>query len=84
MRPFDQYYFAAQEGIGSASEDQFFPLGDNSPSSADGRFWQSQHFVDRRLLVGKALFIYWPHSFDKIGSIPFPFFPNFGRMGFVR
>ena len=84
LRPFDQYYFVGQEGIGSAPEDQFFPLGDNSPSSADGRFWQSQHFVDRRLLVGKALFIYWPHSFDKIGSIPFPFFPNFGRMGFVR
>ncbi len=89
IRPYDQYYFVGKEGDGSGREDQFFPLGDNSPSSADGRYWRTEHFVDRRLMVGKALFIYWPHSFDKIRlsddhSIPFPFFPNFGRMGFVR
>jgi len=64
-------------------EDEFFALGDNSPSSADGRYWGT---VPRKLLVGKALFIYWPHSFDRVPgtSIPFPFFPNFSRMGFVR
>ncbi|HKD36784.1 MAG TPA: S26 family signal peptidase, partial [Pirellulales bacterium] len=89
IRPNDQFFIVGKEGDGSSSEDQFFPLGDNSQSSLDGRFWSSVHFVDRRLLVGKALFIYWPHSFDKIRlsddhSIPFPFFPNFGRMGFVR
>ena len=41
----------------------------------------TMHFVDRRLLIGKALFIYWPHSFDYVNvlnhKIPFPFFPNF-------
>jgi signal peptidase I len=89
MRLNDQFYFVGKEGDGSRREDQFFPLGDNSQSSLDGRYWASEHFVDRRLMVGKALFIYWPHSFDKIRisddhSIPFPFFPNFGRMGFVR
>ena len=38
------------------------------------------------LLIGKALFIYWPHSWNKIPyvNIPFPLFPNFARMGFVR
>jgi len=42
--------------------------------------------VPRDLLIGKALFIYWPHSWNRIPyvNIPFPFFPNFGRMGLVR
>jgi hypothetical protein len=37
-------------------------------------------------LVGKALFIFWPHSFDRLPGtrIPFPFFPNFARMRFIR
>jgi signal peptidase I len=80
-------------------EDQFFVLGDNSPYSKDSRLWSEEslpgalwdhrrlgHYVDRDLLVGKALFIYWPHSDHKIPgtSIPFPFFPNFAKMGFVR
>jgi signal peptidase I len=63
----------------------YLMLGDNSPQSKDSRYWYT---VDRSLLIGKALFIYWPHSFNEIeiGSvkIPFPFFPNFGDMGFVR
>jgi signal peptidase I len=79
--------------------DQFFVLGDNSPYSKDSRLWSEESlpgalhgyrrlgpYVQRDLLVGKALFIYWPHSDHRIPgtSIPFPFFPNFGKMGFVR
>ena len=67
--------------------DQFFALGDNSAFSKDGRLWgPNNHFVPRELLIGKALFIYWPHSFDRVPyfNIPFPFFPNFKDMGFVR
>jgi signal peptidase I len=69
--------------------DQFFVLGDNSAQSKDGRLWGSDHWwVSRDLLIGKALFIYWPHSWDKVTilgkDIPFPFFPNFRKMGFVR
>jgi signal peptidase I len=72
--------------------DQFFMLGDNSPYSQDSRLWGSlgipglRHYVERKLLIGKAMFIYWPHSFNKIPGlgIPFPFFPNFSDMGFVR
>jgi signal peptidase I len=65
--------------------DQFFPLGDNSPASKDGRLWHAEstyipNVVDRSLLIGKALYIYWPHALDNI----FPFCPNFPRMGFVR
>jgi len=67
-------------------KDQFLALGDNSTKSKDSRLWTSQHFVSRDLLIGKALFIYWPHSWDELPGtgIPFPFFPNFPRMGFVR
>jgi len=93
VRAYDQFYFVGKAGdpgpSGSSTpilqEDQFLPLGDNSPLSSDGRVW---HFVDRRLLIGKALFIYWPHGLDTVGDtkIPFPFgmFPNFHSMGFVR
>jgi signal peptidase I len=67
---------------------EYFMLGDNSPQSKDGRYWTIQNFVDRKLLIGKALFVYWPHSFNyvEIGSkkITLPFWPNFGRMRFVH
>jgi len=80
VREQDQFFFLGGN--------QFFTLGDNSRLSQDGRFWPQIHFVDRRLLIGKALVIYWPHSFDKVSifghDIPLPFWPNFSRMGFVR
>ena len=68
-------------------DDQFFMLGDNSPRSKDSRFWgRGRHFVDRDLMIGKAVFIYWPHSWERIPGtgIPFPYFPNFQDMQFVR
>jgi len=67
--------------------DEFLMLGDNSPQSKDSRMWSSsEYFVSRELLIGKALFIYWPHGLDHLPytDIWFPLFPNFGRMGFVR
>jgi len=81
------------------AENQFLMLGDNSAESMDSRLWeqrgpQYQYYVDRDLLIGKALFIYWPHSWDAVpgtegaswfpNGVWFPFFPNFGRMGAVR
>lgn len=91
----DVFYTPAKNGGGNGGlneevhdlgPDQFFMLGDNSPGSLDSRYWKT---VDRKLLTGKALYIYWPHSFDRVNlpggrSMPFPFFPNFSRMGFVR
>jgi signal peptidase I len=56
--------------------DQFMPLGDNSPESSDARMWTT-HYVQRDMLTGKALFVYWPHAWR-------PFWPNFKRMGFIR
>lgn len=40
--------------------DEFFMLGDNSPCSSDGREWERTHFVPRHMLLGRALFLYWP------------------------
>jgi signal peptidase I len=61
-------------------KDQFMPLGDNSPQSSDARFWHGHHYVERDLLIGKALLIYWPHTWNR----PIPFTPNFPRMGPIR
>jgi signal peptidase I len=36
-----------------------FPMGDNSRSSLDGRFWGS---VPQEDVVGRAVFVYWPFS----------------------
>ena len=46
-----------------SGKDQFFALGDNSPQSKDSRLWatpNTEYYVERDLLIGKALFIYWP------------------------
>ncbi|RPI89791.1 MAG: signal peptidase I [Planctomycetaceae bacterium] len=44
------------------SLDEFLMLGDNSPRSNDSRLWRESHAVPRRLLIGKAFCIYWPHA----------------------
>jgi signal peptidase I len=64
---------------GDPSNDQFFMLGDNSRQSQDARSW-SRNYVERKLLIGKALYIFWPHSWDS----PLPFTPNWERMRFIR
>ncbi|MFK8114468.1 MAG: signal peptidase I [Rubripirellula sp.] len=81
-------------------EDQFFPMGDNSPESLDARCWAgtkrkipmpreankdawkwaNDHFVPRNLLVGKALVVFWPHSWND----PIPYTPNLNRMKLIR
>jgi len=77
-------------------EDQFFVMGDNSPESLDARLWRGQNprdssqpggaYLERDLLIGKALFVYWPHSWNRIPGtpIPFPLFPNFEDMRLVK
>jgi len=75
-------------------EDQFFPLGDNSPQSKDARLWYEgpdlPPYVERELLIGKALLVYWPHGWRP----PWPwlsgltanvaFIPNFAQMKLIR
>lgn len=73
--------------------DQFLMLGDNSPRSSDSRYWTKQSYVERRQLIGKAIYIFWPHAWDfdwsfnvPLGplSFKFPFYPNFKRMTLIR
>jgi signal peptidase I len=67
--------------------DQFFVLGDNSPASSDARLWPGQNYVDRELLVGKALFVYWPHPlrlFIPFTDASLSIIPNVPQMGFIR
>jgi signal peptidase I len=59
---------------------QYLPMGDNSPQSNDARTWDGARFIDGSYLLGEALFIYWPHA----KTSPLPFWPNFGRMKFIR
>ena len=78
---------ARDEVMFQLAQNQFFPMGDNSPESLDGRLWEEcPKFVDRELLLGKALLIYWPHNWRSsiaIGSFHFPV-PNLRRMGLIR
>jgi hypothetical protein len=75
--------------------DQFFVMGDNSAESSDARLWDAPsamgghpggQYLERRLLIGKALSVYWPHSWNRIPGtpIPFPLFPNIEDMRLVR
>jgi signal peptidase I len=57
----------------------YFPLGDNSSASADARSWR-EHHVPERLLIGRAVLVFWPHYWNA----PIPFLPNFQRMGLIR
>lgn len=79
------------------ADGQFLMLGDNSSASKDSRAWghpdDGPFHVDRRLLVGRALVIFWPHAIPAAWNVPLrlggwevrlPCWPNFGRMGFVR
>lgn len=60
-------------------EDQFFPMGDNSPQSEDARKWKAPPYVERRFLIGRALMVYWPHTWNSP-----PFWPNFNRMRVIH
>lgn len=83
-------------------EDQFLFFGDNSACSLDGRQWvnsasgnplswgwnEPQYWVDRSLLKGKAVFLFWPHSWHYISSSEgepvIPLWPNIERMKRIR
>lgn len=75
-------------------DDQFFVMGDNSAASSDARLWAGGSgrgrpggdYLERRLLIGKALSVYWPHSWNRIPGtpIPFPLFPNVEDMRLVE
>ena len=72
---------------------QYFVLGDNSAASKDSRLWNDGHHVDRHLLIGEAMLVFWPHAVPASWSVPvkigrfelrLPSWPNFARMRMVR
>ena len=83
----DVHYLASSNRLGPRlpyrdfplEEGQYFMLGDNTASSKDAREWV-YHYVDEPLLIGRALFIYWPHPVRG----PLPWTPNWKRMKFIR
>lgn len=86
--------FSSRRGVTfQLGPDQFFPLGDNSPQSKDARLWSNQDYitglpdpppyVERELLIGRALGVYWPHGW-RLGTARIGFIPNFQRIGLIR
>ena len=82
----------------SLGEEQYFPMGDNSPASKDARLWaevvsangvpgeqdlEIDPWVTRERLIGKAFFVYWPHPW-QIKARTQPILPNVKRMGRIR
>jgi signal peptidase I len=100
----DIHYTSANgPGPGTATEGnpfalgkhEFFVLGDNSPASADGRWWDvrglgnrdetyTQGVVPRDYLVGKALFVFWPGGFKPFENSPIALVPNLGQMRIIH
>lgn len=61
---------------------QYVAFGDNSGFSLDSRLWGNgivPHYVDRKYLIGKAFYVYWPHGKD-LPIVKYPFWPNFAKM----
>ena len=101
---FRDIHYTTTNGIGpgralegnpfTLAADEFFVLGDNSPNSADSRWWDMmgagnnqrkfpKGVVPREYLVGKALFVYWPAGFKPTENFPISIVPNIGDMRFI-
>ena len=52
----------------------------NEAVNKDAWYWSDKSFVPRELLVGKAVVVFWPHSWNA----PVPFLPNFKRFKLIR
>ena len=61
----------------------YFPMGDNTQASSDARMWNVRQEAGQpgRLMIGRAVMVFWPHywTYGKI-----PFIPNFRRMSLIR
>ncbi|MDR2441698.1 MAG: S26 family signal peptidase [Planctomycetaceae bacterium] len=66
-------------------KDQFLMLGDNSARSSDGRHWRHDGlplYVDRSLLIGEAVLVYWPHGL-RIPGTGIALIPNLQKLRFI-
>ncbi len=58
-------YFPSSASTYTVPPKHLFPMGDNSRSSLDGRFWGS---VPQEDVVGRAVFVYWPFT-SRFGRV---------------
>jgi signal peptidase I len=76
------------------AEDEFFVLGDNSPASADGRWWSKdgignngktyrKGIVPRDYMLGKAIVVFWPSGFKPFEKFPLRLIPDVSRFRLI-
>lgn len=77
-------YGNTKSALFAQGPDQFLALGDNSGLSQDSRLWGDHrddvpHAVDRDLMLGKAICVFWPHG-KPIPGTSLLLVPNFAKM----
>ena len=86
---------ATQGNAIELGDDEFCMLGDNSPSSKDGRWWETegignwglrykQGIVPREYMVGKAFVVIWAGGFRPFDRFPISIIPDFGQLRFIN
>ena len=51
-------------------KDKYLVLGDNRSNSWDGRYWPGDKFLDKKQIIGKAFYRFWP--LNNLGTFNIP------------
>ena len=73
--------------------DEYFVLGDNSPGSFDGRWWDKEGLgngkfyrkgiVPKDYMIGKALVVFWPGGYKPFENFIFHIVPDMSKMKII-